>query len=228
MSVEINKQGQSTLNSELPQYLVNNFSESGNTTGWTLASGTLSNGIVTLQGSAPYIASPYFTVGSTDIIIIEFTVSLPTPSTASGSGKGIYLGSPTNQGVYVHTFNPTTKKWSKSTTANNNPYYLNAYNLITPLTQKHYFLGSEVDLNNVPYGETSNTSYPSKAIQLPSNSTITQSRLRSGYNTNTTMVINFSNPKIYKLDNKSYNENSSYIEVAIGNNWIQAHQIYEY
>ena len=224
-NININKQGQFTANLNDIKYLVNNFSVSGNITGWTLTNGTLANGVVTMTGSSPTIYSPYFNVGVNDIICVEFTVSLPTPSTTTG-GPGLYLGTPTGQGVFVHGFNHTTKTWSKSTSANNNPYFLNSYNLKTPIIQKHYVLGANVDLNDVPWGESSNTSYPAKAIQLPSS--VTSTRLRSGYNSNTSMVITLSNPRIYNITERGFFDSNDITVAKIGKNWSQANTFYEY
>lgn len=225
--MSITKTGQLITNLDDIKYLVNNFTKTGNTTGWTLASSTLANGIVTLSGASPQILSPYFSVGSKDIIAIEFTVSLPTPSTTT-SGPGLYLGSPGSQGVYVHTFNHTTKTWTRSTSAKNNPYYLQSYNKVDTLIQKHYFLGAEVDLNDVPWGESSNTSYPARAIQLPAGTTVTQSRLRAGYNTNTSMVIHFSDPRIYNITQRGFYDANNITQASLGKNWVNGFQIIEY
>lgn len=225
-NININKQGQFIIDRNNIKYLVNNFSQSGNTTGWTLTNGTLTNGVVTMTGSNPTIYSPYFNVNKNDIICIEFTVSLPTPSDPGGAGKGLYLGTPTSQGVFVHSFNPTTKVWTASSSANNNPYFLNAYNLTTALTQKHYVLGASVNLSDVPWGETTNTSYPPKAIQLPSN--ITTCRIRSGYNSNPSMIITLSNPRIYNIKHDGFYSGNDIVNASIGQNWSQALNIYEY
>lgn len=227
--LNITKQGQIITDLSDIKLLVNNFTETKSTTGWTLGGSTLlSDGTVELVGTAPQILSPQFTVGPKDIIAIEFTVSLPTTSTPAGSGKGIYIGSPTSQGVFVHSFNHTTKTWTQSTSANNNPYYLIAYNLTEKLVQKHYFLGKDVDLADVPWGESTNTAYPAKAIQLPSTSTVTLSRLRAGYNTNSSMVIHFSNPKIYNITQRGFYDGDEVEQASFGQNFINSFQIIEY
>ena len=117
-------------------------------------------------------------------------------------------------------------QWSKSTTANNNPYFLNAYNKTDILNQKNYILGYNVDLSYVPFGESSNISYPACAIQLPEGTTETY--IRSGYNKNTEMVINFSNPKIYKINYKGYYDNNNIDKVKFGKNWANAFEFYEF
>lgn len=224
--ININKQGQFIVDLNNIKYLVNNFSISGNTTGWTLTNGTLSNGIVTMTGVNPTILSPYFNVGADDIICVEFTVALPTPSDPAGNGKGLYLGTPTSQGVFVHNFNLTTKTWTASTTANNNPYFLNAYNLTTPITQRHYIVGANVNVADIPWGESTNASFTPKAIQLPSN--ITTSRLCSGYNSNPSMTIIMRNPHFYNIKQCGFYDGDEINQARIGKNWSQANTFYEY
>ena len=178
-----------------------------------------------MSATNPNILSPYFNVGLDDIICIEWTVSLPTPSTTT-SGPGLYLGTPGNQGVFVHTFNHSTKTWTQSTSANNNPYFLNSYNLTTVLTQKHYVIGANVNLSDVPWGETTNTSYPARAIQLTSS--LTNTRIRSGYNSNTAMVIQLSNVKVYNITQKGFYDDNAVNTAKFGKNWVNAYQIIEY
>ena len=223
--MNITKTGQLITDLDNTKYLVNNFTKTGNTTGWTLASCTLTNGIAVLSAVNPQILSPQFNVGLNDIIAIEWILSLPTPSTSSGA-SGIYLGTPTSQGVFVHTFNHSTKTWTASTTANNNPYFLNSYNSTAVLIQKHYVIGANVNLADVPWGESSNTSYPARAIQLTSS--VTQSRLRSGYNTNTSMVIHFSDPRIYNITQRGFYDGNEITQASFGKNWVNGFQIIEY
>ena len=225
-NLNITKTGQLITDLNNIKLMVNNFTQSGNTTGWTLASSTLTNGVVTLSGVNPQILSPIFEVEPNDIIAIEFTVALPTPSSPSGSGKGIYLGTTYGQSVLIHSFNHTTKKWTAGTSTTTNPYFLNAYNLINKLTMKNYVLGSDVNLDDVPWAETTNTSYPAKAIQLPSGTTST--RLRSGYNSNPAMVIEFSNPKFYNITQRSFYDGDEITHASFGKNWVNGYQIIEY
>ena len=93
MSDIITNQGQFILDLNDPLYLVNNFTKTNSTSGWTFGgtSPTLSNGVEILTGTSPNITSATFTVNPNDIICFEFTVALPTPSTSSG-GPGLYLG----------------------------------------------------------------------------------------------------------------------------------------
>lgn len=226
MSINFTRTGRLIADTEHPQYLINNFTQSNVLTDWSFGTYTFSDGIVTLTGTSPNISTVTFNVEPDDIICFEFTISLPTPSTAEGGGKGCYIGSKTNQGVYVHSFNHTTMQWLKSTTANNNPYFLNAYNNTDILTQKNFILGSNIDLAYVPFGETTNINYPSKAIQLPDGTTTTN--IRTGYNTNTTMVINFSNPKIYKINYVGYYDSNNVDKVKFGKNWANAFEFYQF
>lgn len=224
-SSNITKTGQLILNIDNMHYLINNFSKTNTLTDWTFGTNTFANGTVTLTGTAPAITSSVFTVNPDDIICFEFTVSLPTPSTTT-SGPGLYLGTQYGQSVYVHSFNHNTKTWTQSTSANTNPYFLYNYNLTAVLTLKNYILGSNVNLNNVPYGETTNTSYPARAIQLPSGTTTTY--IRSGYNSNTSMVINFSNPQIYYINQKGFYDSNDVNIANIGKGYSQAFQFIEY
>lgn len=226
MSINFTRTGRLIADTEHPQYLINNFTESGDLSDWNFGTpNTFSNGIVTLTGIAPYIGTKTFQVQPDDIICFEFTISLPTPG-QQGSGKGPFIGTRTSQGVFVHSFNHITMQWSKSTTANNNPYFLNAYNKTDILNQKNYILGYNVDLSYVPFGESSNISYPARAIQLPEGTIETY--IRSGYNKNTEMVINFSNPKIYKINYKGYYDNNNIDKVKFGKNWANAFEFYEF
>jgi hypothetical protein len=107
--LNITKTGILNTNIDALGCLINNFTNSGTTTNWTLG-GTLSNGIAILTGTAPGITSSTFTVNPTDIICFEFTISMPTTSTKTSSG-GIYLGTKYGQSTHIHNFNMTTKTW---------------------------------------------------------------------------------------------------------------------
>lgn len=224
-NLNITKTGLLIADTENSQYLVNNFTQTNNLNGWTLGGVTLTNGIATLTGTAPAITSSTFTVNPTDIICFEFNIAMPTTSTKT-SGGGLYLGTTYGQSTYVHTFNMTTKTWTQSTSTNTNPYFLLSFNISTPIYQKHYILGSSVNLNNVPFAFTSNTGYLARAIQLPAGTTTTN--IRAGYNSgNSSMVIIFSNPKIYNITQHSFCEIDS-ITASFGKNWVNSNNFYEY
>ena len=224
--MSISKTGQFILNLNDPQYLVNNISKTNTMTDWSFGGNpTIKNGIVTMTGVNPAFNSINFTVNPTDIICFEFTVALPTPSTTT-SGPGVYIGTRYGQAVYQHTFSHNTNTWVKVTSTTTNPYFLHSYNLSSSLTLKNYILGSAVDLKNVPFGETSNISYPARAIQLPNG--ITETNIRSGYNSNTSMVITFSNPQIYNIYHYGFHDNDNILIASIGKNWSNANNFYEY
>lgn len=215
-----------SVDAQHPGYVINNFSDSGTLTDWNVASSaTLTNGILTLTGTAPNINSIDFAVGVNDIICVEFFVSVPTPSTTT-SGPGIYIGATYGQAMYTHLFNINTKVWTQDTATGTNEYFLNAYNSTTQLYQKHYILGTAVTLADVPWGETTNTTYPSKAIQLTGSQTTV--RIRSGYNTNTSMVIKLSDFKIYNVNHKGFVEPGGTITAKIGSGWSNATEFYEF
>lgn len=222
MNNNITKTGILNINTNNMHYLVNNFTKSGNTIDWTLGSNTFTNGTVTLTGSSPTINSTTFTVNPTDIICFEFTISVPTPSTKAGSsGGGVYLGTQYGQSVFVHWFNHTTKTWSQSTSTNTNPYFLLHYNESNILTLKNYILGSEVNLIDVPWGDTTLSSCSAAAIQMPAGTTTTY--IRSGYNSgNSSMVIKFSNPQIYRIDQRGICDSNNINIANIGKGYSQA------
>lgn len=195
-------------------YLINNFTETKKETDWFFGTHTLSaDGTVILTGVNQTIASSTFTVNPTDIICFEFTVSLPTPSTSSG-GAGIYLGSKNGQKVKRYYYNYSSKIWGLSSNEDTNPYFLYAYNSSIPLTMKTYILGSSVDINTVPGAECTNNE-STYCVQLPAGTTSTN--IRTGYNTNTSMVIHFKNPKIYYYTNRPKIE-----KVKIGEDYLNA------
>lgn len=222
--MELNKQGILNTNINDYTYLVNNFSETNTTTNWTFGgTASLTNGIEILSGINPSITSSTFTVNPNDIIVVEFTVSLPTPSTTT-SGPGLYLGTKSGQSVYIHAFDHANNKWNKSSSTNTNPYFLYSYNSASTITMKNYILGYNVDLFKIPFGESTNIAHSARAIQLTGTDTTTN--IRSGYNTNTSMVINFSNPKIYNLTKHGIIEHSEG-SAEIGKGYVSAITLYE-
>lgn len=220
----ITKTGQFILDTNNIKYLVNNITKTNTDTDWTFG-GTVTNGVAVLTGTKPDITSISFTVNPTDIICFEFTISLPVPSTAT-SGPGVYIGTTYGKAVYVHSFDHIIKTWTQSSSTTTNPYFLSRYNSTVELTQKHFILGSDVDLSNVPWGETTNTSYPAKAIQLSSG--LTSTNIRAGYNTNPSMEIHFSNPQIYNIAQRGFYDGNEITNARIGKNWSQAFELYEY
>ena len=224
--MNLNYQGILEINIDSMKYLINNFTQTNTLTNWTFGTNTFTNGIVELTGTNPSITSSTFTVNTTDIICFEFTLSVPTPSTKT-SGGGVYIGSKNGQTVYVHSFNPTTQTWTQSTTTTTNPYFIASYNKTNTLIIKNYILGSEVDLNDIPVGETTDNSFYPKAIQLTSG--LTSTNIRSGYNGgNSSMIIHFSNPKIYNIKERGFYDGNEITTVNFGNNFIQANNLYEF
>lgn len=225
-NLAILKNGDLVMNSGYNKFLVNNFTQTGTTTGWTFGgTSSISNGIVTLVGSNPSIYSAVFNVGANDIICVEMTIALPVPSDPAGSSKGLYIGTTSGQAVYVHSFNTTSLTWTQSSSTTTNPYFFNAYNLATPMIRKDFILGTSASLADVPFGETTNTSFPPKAIQLSgTQSTI---RLRSGYNSNPSMTISLANFKIYNIREKGFSDFSTKMNALLGRNWGNANEFIE-
>lgn len=228
MSTKLNitHRGQLIANTDSPRFLVNNFTQSGTTTQWSFGgTSSLANGVVTLTGVNPGISCTSFTVNAQDIVCFEFTVAVPTPSTTT-SGPGLHLGTTYGQSVYVHSFNMSTHTWSAASSTTTNPYFLGAYNSTAVLYAKCYILGSAVNLSNVPWGDTNSASYAPKAIQLTGSTTSTA--LRSGYNSNTSMVITFFNPRIYNINQSGYYEANAVTRAKFGNNWVNSFEFMEY
>lgn len=203
------------------KYLINNFTETGITTNWNLE-GSIIDGTVVLTGNNPGLYSDTFIVGPNDIVVFSGVLSVPTPSTTTGS-PGIYLGATYGQGFYVQTYNLATGKWSLSTTKNTNAYFINSYNDTAQLTFKTYLFGYNVDSSLFPPIEISGANCSINALQLTGTDTTT--KIRTGYNSNTPMVIHFRNPEIYKLNECGFNEGLS--NASIGKNFIQANNFYE-
>ena len=195
--MRINKNGIIDNESKL-RYLINNFTETKTTTDWSFGSSALnSSGTAVFTGANPGFSSTYFTVNPTDIVVVEFSLSLPVPSTTT-SGPGLYLGTKYGQKMrdYVYNFNTNAYTNSSITT---NPYFIYSYNSTNQINVKTYILGSNVDIRRVP---------PTKShvLQLVDD---TSTYLRSGYNSNTSMTIHLSNVKIYKLDEVNFSEHYS-------------------
>ena len=167
------------------RYLVNNFSVSGNTSGWSFGgtNPTLTNGVEVLMGTSPNITSSAFIVNPNDIVVFEFTLSVPTPSTTTG-GPGLYLGTKYGQSVRIHKYNLSTKTWSVSNSTDTNPYFIWGYNNTTQITMKTYIFGTDVDSSAFPNAECTASINPT-AIQLTGTDTTTY--IRSGYNSNTSI-----------------------------------------
>lgn len=225
-NLKITHKGQLIADVNSPRFLVNNFTQSGTETGWSFGTHTFAGGTIILTGVNPSFSCVSFTVGANDIICVEFNFALPTPSSMSGGGKGVYIGTRSGQSVYVHSFNMTTKSWGQASSTTTNPYFLNAYNLVPTISMKNYILGTGVSLSDVPWGDTSNTSYLPKAIQLTGSDTTTY--LRSGYNQNSEMVIHFSNPCVYNINQSGYYEANAVTRAKFGNNWVNSFEFMEY
>ena len=192
--MSINKNGIVSIDTSKIHNIINNPCETNTKTDWSFGGTvTLSNGVLTLTGSAPNIQSSSFPVGENEIIVFEFTVSLPTPSTTTG-GPGLYLGTKYGDPTDVYYWNGNSLV--TYSTGNTNPYFLNSYNSTTENKVKTYILGKNVEIKNfIPKTEGIGTIY---ILRTSKDTTY----IRSGYNTNTTMVIQFKNLKLYSFDRK--------------------------
>lgn len=192
--MSINKNGIVSIDTSRTHNIINNPCETNTTTDWSFG-GTvaLSNGVLTLTGTAPNIQSSSFPVGENEIIVFEFTVSLPTPSTTTG-GPGLYLGTKYGDPTDVYYWNGNSLV--TYSTGNTNPYFLNSYNSTTENKVKTYILGKNVEIKNfIPKTEGIGTIF---ILRTSKDTTY----IRSGYNTNTNMVIQFKNLKLYSFDKK--------------------------
>lgn len=228
MSISITKTGLLTHPITDYTYMVENFSETNriNTSEWTIGgSSTISNGVITMTGVNPAVNSKVFTLNPDDIIVCEFTVALPTPSTATSS-PGLYLGPTYGTSWYGWRWDGT--KWVLYTTGSTNTYFLSTYNIESSITMKNYFIGSNVDIDKVPNGystDISSNNRQAKCYKAPSGTTT--ARLRSGYNTNTSMVITLKDFKIYKLTDYGFGEIDG-SNGAIGKGFVHSNNFYEY
>lgn len=205
--MSINKNGIVSIDTSKIHNIINNPCETNTKTDWSFGGTvTLSNGVLTLTGSAPNIQSSSFPVGENEIIVFEFTVSLPTPSTTTG-GPGLYLGTKYGDPTDVYYWNGNSLV--TYSTGNTNPYFLNSYNSTTENKVKTYILGKNVEIKNfIPKTEGIGTIY---ILRTSKDTTY----IRSGYNTNTNMVIQFKNLKLYSFD-KKLDEDSSNKKIGKG------------
>ena len=205
--MSINKNGIVSIDTSKIHNIINNPCETNTKTDWSFGGTvTLSNGVLTLTGPAPNIQSSSFPVGENEIIVFEFTVSLPTPSTTTG-GPGLYLGTKYGDPTDVYYWNGNSLV--TYATGNTNPYFLNSYNSTTENKVKTYILGKNVEIKNfIPKTEGIGTIY---ILRISKDTTY----IRSGYNTNTNMVIQFKNLKLYSFD-KKLDEDSSNKKIGKG------------
>lgn len=205
--MSINKNGIVSIDTSKIHNIINNPCETNTKTDWYFGeTATLSNGVLTLTGSAPNIQSSSFPVGENEIIVFEFTVSLPTPSTTTG-GSGLYLG--TKYGDPTDAYYWNGNSLVTYSTGNTNPYFLNAYNSTTENKVKTYILGKNVEIKDfIPKTEGIGTIYILKTSK-------DATYIRSGYNRNTSMVIQFKNLKLYSFD-KKLDEDSSNKKIGKG------------
>jgi hypothetical protein len=212
---DVSKHGIVSTGIDRAHYLVPNFSETGNLTGWTVGSGgALTNGVIVLTGTNISVTSTAFPVGANDIICVEFTVSVPTPSTTT-SGPGIYIGTQAGQTGRAIAFDFTNKGYNEGTSTGTNKYFLSSYDSTATNTIKTFIIGSVVDINMVRFGERSVTTHGLNIMRILSGDT---TYIRTGYNSNTSMVINISNFKIYKINQHGICENAG--EKSIGKGYL--------
>ena len=214
--MSINKNGIVSIDTSKIHNIINNPCETNTTADWSFGGDvTLSNGVLTLAGVNPKIQSSSFPVGENEIIVFEFTVSLPTPSTATG-WPGLYLG--TRYGDLTNEYYWSGNSLLAHSMNNANPYFLYAYNSAKESKIKTYILGKSVEIKNfIPKTEGSGT------INILKVSTDT-TYIRSSYNNNTSMVIQFKNLKLYSYD-KKLDEDSNNKKIGKGymsfNNYIE-------
>ena len=214
--MSINKNGIVSIDTSKIHNIINNPCETNTTTDLTFG-GTvaLSNGVLTLTGVNPNIESSSFPVDENEIIVFEFTVSLPTPSTTT-SYPGLYLGTRYGDTTVEYYWSGDSLMAVNAGTIN--PYFLNSYNSTAENKVKTYILGKNVEIKNfVPKTEGSGGIY---ILKISKDTT----SIRSGYNSNTSMVIQFKNLKLYSYD-KKLDEDSNNKKIGKGymsfNNYIE-------
>ena len=220
--MSINKNGIVSIDTSKIHNIINNPCETNTTADWSFGgTPTLSNGVLTLSGTSPNIQSSDFPVGENEIIVFEFTVSLPTPSTTT-SGPGLYLG--TRYWDSTDMYYWSGGKLITHSTGDHNPYFIAAYNSTAENKVKTYILGKNVEIKDfIPMTEGSEGSGAAGGIKILKVSMDTTC-IRSGYNANTNMVIQFKNLKLYSYD-KRLDENSNNKKIGKGymsfNNYIE-------
>lgn len=214
--MSINKNGIVSIDTSKVHNIINNPCETNTTVDWTFG-GTvaLSNGVLTLTGVNPDIQSSLFPVGENEIIVFEFTVSLPTPSTAA-SYPGLYLGIRYGDPADEYYWNGDNLVPGHAGSINS--YFLHSYNSTTENRVKTYILGKNVEIKNfIPKTEGSGAI---RILKISTDATC----IRSGYNANTSMVIQFKNLKLYSFD-KKLDEDSNNKKIGKGylsfNNYIE-------
>ena len=220
--MSINKNGIVSIDTSKVHNIINNPCETNTTTDWSFGGTvTLSNGVLTLTGTNPNIESSSFPVGKNEIIVFEFTVSLPTPSTTTW-GSGLYLGTRYRDSTNMYYW--SEGKLITYSTENYNPYFISAYNSTTENKVKTYILGKNVEIKDfIPMTEGREGPSAEGGIKILKISTDTTC-IRSGYNNNTSMVIQFKNLKLYSFD-KKLDEDSNNKKIGKGymsfNNYIE-------
>ena len=205
--MSINKNGIVSIDTSKIHNIINNPCETNTVTDWYFSEPfTLSNGVLTLTGASPNIQSSSFPVGENEIIVFEFTVALPTPSTAGG-GPGLYLGTKYGDPTDIYYWNGNSIV--TASTGSTNPYFLNSYNSTAENKVKTYILGKNVEIKNfIPKTEGTGTIF---ILRTSKDTTY----IRSGYNRNTSMVIQFKNLRLYSFD-KKLDEDSSNKKIGKG------------
>ena len=211
MNVNVSKAGIVKDDLSSIHTIINNPCKTGTSTNWSFGgSVSISSGLVQLTGTNPNITSSSFALGADDIIVFEFSVSLPTPSTTTG-GPGLYLG--TTYGVSTKTYY-YSGGWITASSGDTNPYFLHAYNSKAVNSIRTYILGANVNINNIP--QTINTASSTIYVLQPLSGSTTY--IRSGYNSNTSMVINIYDLKLYKLNYNGICENTG--EASFGKGYL--------
>ena len=202
--MNINKQGVIT-NINFTNSLINNFTHTKSTTGWSLGGSLDSNGNAILTGTAPNIQSPTFTVNPDEILVVEFDVNMTSPSS---SGDGLYLGTQANSNTILYNYNNgwNSGEDNSNTGASWNTYFISGFKSSSDTHVKGYILGSNASLSSI----TENIANGTRAVKLKTGTT---TFLRSGYNTNTTMTLKFWNPVVYKLVYNNYTAGFTNIDI---------------
>ena len=216
--MSINKNGIVSVDTSKIHNIINNPCETNTMADWTFG-GTvnLSNGVLTLAGVNPGIQSSDFPVGENEIIVFEFTVSLPTTG-----GSGLYLGTRFRDSTDMYYW--SGGKLVTHATGSYNPYFIHAYNSTTENKVKTYILGKNVEIKDfIPMTEGSEGTGAAGGIKILKVSTDTTC-IRSGYNPNTSVTIQFKNLKLYSYD-KKLDEDSNNKKIGKGymsfNNYIE-------
>ena len=191
---KINKNG-IIINNIFSSSIINNFTQTKSTQGWTLGGNLDTTGHAILVGTAPTISSNTFYVDNDDIYEINFNINMTSPSS---SGDGLFLGITSSANTIRCVYNWSSGTYTETDNASSpwNTYFVSSFKLTKDIHIKTYVVGSNVNINTIKPEATDNAVTVS-VIKIKSPMSV---GFRAGYNTNTTMTLEFWDPSVIKIN----------------------------